>query len=120
MDIEQFKAEHPDVYRAVIDRGEQQGVQRERERVQAHLVAAEGGDIEAAHTAINDGSAYNDLVKAKHDAFARKATGIAARGEEAPPPIGDGSNLAPEASGNKSEAQLKAEFEARNPGWEVS
>lgn len=120
MDIEQFKAEHPDVYRAVIDRGKQQGVQRERERVQAHLVAAEGGDLEAAHAAINDGSDYNALVKAKHDAYARRAAGIVARGEEAPPAIGDGSNLASEASGNKSEAQQKAEFEARNPGWEVS
>jgi len=76
MDAKQLKTEHPDVYAAVFEAGQKD----ERERVCAHLVLADGsGDFDAAHAAIKDGSAVNQLTTAHHMAAAMKRTHQEAR-----------------------------------------
>lgn len=112
MDLHQLKSEHPDVYREAVA----EGTKTERDRVRAHLIAADGGNIEIAHKAILEGEAYTDLIKAEHDAFARKKSMIAAREEEAP---GDIDNSSASEAYTDKDAVAKKEFEAAHPGMEV-
>lgn len=109
MNAQILKEEHPEVYDAIL----QKGVKAERDRVSAHLVAAEGGDIEAAHEAIQNGEGYTGLVKAKHDAFARKQQMIEARKNDNAEDI-DTAAEAPMP--NDEDAKIQAEFAAAHPG----
>lgn len=78
MDLEQFKAEHPAVYKAAVELG----VQQERERVTAHLKLGKTGDIDAAHKAIEDGSNVTQLTYADHMAAALNRRDTQARNED--------------------------------------
>lgn len=117
MDAKTLKEEHRATYDAIFNAGKEAGEKKERERVSAHLIAAECGDIEAAHEAIINGDGYSDLVKAKHDAFARRKQMIQDRLDDNPPDIGS-SGGAPDVNDSEG-SKLKSSFEAEHPGWEV-
>ena len=113
MDLHQLKSEHPEVYREAVA----MGTKAERDRVQAHLLAVgDDGDLKVAHKAILEGEAYTDLIKAQHDAHARKKSMISAREEEAP---GDIDNSSVSEADTDKDAVAKKEFEAAHPGMEV-
>lgn len=114
MDAKTLKEEHRATYDAVFDAGKDAGAQAERKRASAHLIAAEGGDIEAAHEAIKNGDGYDDLVKAKHDAFARKQNLLAARVADNPPDV-DARGESPLVDGFSKE---KSAIEAECDGFE--
>lgn len=112
MDAKTLREEHRETYDAIFN----SGVQAERDRVNAHLVAAEGGDLNAAHECIKNGEGYTDLVKAKHDAYARNQALKAARKEDNPDTIEptDGDH-------EDEQTETKKGLEAAVPGlvWEV-
>lgn len=112
MDAKTLREEHRETYDAIF----QSGVQAERDRVNAHLVAAEGGDLNAAHEAIKNGEGYSDLVKAKHDAYARNQALKASRKDDNPDPI-----VPDDASHDDEQTLTKKGLEAAVPGlvWEV-
>lgn len=57
MDLEKLKAEHPAVYQAAVQIGEQKGVTAERERVESFMIAGEqSGDMTLAMQSIKDGA----------------------------------------------------------------
>lgn len=63
MDLNELRAQHPDIYQAAV----QQGVEQERDRVSAHLtMGAASGDLETAHTAITDGAEMTATLSAKY------------------------------------------------------
>lgn len=67
MDLNKLKADHPAVYQAVVDEGIKQGVAKERDRVNAHLILGKGsGDMETAMAAIEDGSDMTATIQAKY------------------------------------------------------
>ena len=113
MDAKQLRTEHPDVYAAVFEAGQND----ERERVCAHLVLADGsGDFDAAHAAIKDGSAVNQLTTAHHMAAAMKRTHLEARAADNP---GDVQAVKEDRSGG-SDADDKAfvkAWEAEHEGY---
>jgi ClpP class serine protease len=110
MKIEELRADHPDLYQEVIA--------VERDRVCAHLMLAEGsGNVEAAHKAIQNGDGVTELVKAEHMAAAMKRNMLEARKEDNPPEVNT-NGTAPTVDGLK-EKEMKAQFEASHPGWEV-
>lgn len=116
MDAKTLKEEHRDTYNAIVAIGVANGVKAERDRVNAHLVAAEGGDLNAAHEAITSGEDYSDLVKAKHDAFARKEQMKSARVDDNPPDINADAD-----DHIDPQLEMKKGMEAACPGleWEV-
>jgi ClpP class serine protease len=118
MDLEQLKAEYPGLYAQVFALGEaagsKKGSEKERDRVEAHLIAAENGDVEAAHKAILAGDEYGPKVEAKHQAFARNKSLIAARAADNPPDI----NTNGDAPVVTAFAKEKAEIEEGCDGLE--
>ena len=112
MDAKTLREEHREVYDAVFEAG----VKAERDRVSAHLVAADGGDIQAAHEAIKGGEPYSDLIKAKHDSFARNQALIKARQDDNPPDVNTAEPVAQD-----ERLETKKGLEAAVPGltWEV-
>lgn len=63
MNLEQLKADHPELFAEVVAKGEAQ----ERDRVTAHLTLAEGsGDMKTAIDAINSGAGITSAITAKH------------------------------------------------------
>lgn len=75
MDLNELKAKYPDLCAQAASEGVATALQTERDRVSAHLAVGEAsGDMETTLAAIKSGEGYTDLVKAKHDAFAMKAT----------------------------------------------
>lgn len=63
MNLDQLKAQHPDVYSAAVKAGEAQ----ERDRVGAHLTMGQAsGDMATALAAVADGSAMTATLQAKY------------------------------------------------------
>lgn len=63
MDLKELQAQHPDVYAAAV----QTGVDKERDRVTAHLTMGEAsGDTETAFSAIKDGEDMTATLQAKY------------------------------------------------------
>lgn len=61
MNIEELRAQHPELHQAVFDAGRDAGVEQERKRVRAHLkLAASTGAVEVAHKAIESGASVTD------------------------------------------------------------
>ena len=81
MNLEELKANHPEVYAQAVAAG----VTQERGRVSAHLTLAEGsGDTATAIDAIKAGDAVTDEVTAKHHKAAMlRATQEARAGDDA-------------------------------------
>ena len=63
MNLNELKAQHPDVYAAAV----QEGVASERDRVGAHLtMGTASGDMETALAAVNSGDAMTASLQAKY------------------------------------------------------
>jgi hypothetical protein len=87
MNIETLKAQHPEVYAAIVAQGEAAGVAagvaQEWDRVSAHLTMGEAsGDMKTALAAIADGSAMTAALQAKYLAAGMTRNAIAARETE--------------------------------------
>jgi ClpP class serine protease len=79
MDYKALKSEHADLFDAV----KAEGVDQERDRVQAHLTLAEAsGDMETAIEAIKAGAGLTDSIVAKHKAAQLKTEAIVAREDD--------------------------------------
>lgn len=93
MDEQELKAQHPDLYAAVLakgkaegkDEGLKEGSEKERKRVQAHLKLAETtGAVKVAHEAIASGkSTLDEDVHAEYLSAALKQRDISARDSDA-------------------------------------
>lgn len=74
MDLKTLEAQHPHVYAAAVQVGVTQGVEQERERVEAHLISGEAhNNMKAAVAAIKDGSEMNSKMIATYLASAANA-----------------------------------------------
>jgi len=85
MTLDELKAQHPDVYALAVN----EGVEKERKRVKAHITmgeAAKATDVALKHIKehIKDGAELDMEVNAEYQAAAIKSHAIEARGEEAP------------------------------------
>lgn len=70
MDLAQLKALHPDVYQAAVN----QGIEKERERVAAHLTMGEAANaIDVAVKAIQSGDEYTAKYMAQYNAAALRS-----------------------------------------------
>jgi len=75
----ELRAQHPELFAAVV----QQGVTAERDRVEAHLIMGEAsGDMPTAIAAISSGEAMTPKLSAKYQAAGMKRTAQAARQTE--------------------------------------
>lgn len=84
MDIKQLKAEHPEIFSAVLELG----VAEERERVCAHLTLAEAsGDTALAVSCIQSGEGLTASVSAKHMAASMRRRESSERASENVPNI---------------------------------
>jgi ATP-dependent protease ClpP protease subunit len=72
MTKEELKAQHPELYAAVLAEGEKDGVSKERKRVSAHIkLGTSSGDMKFAHDCIANGaSAQDDEVFASYQSAA--------------------------------------------------
>jgi len=106
MDLNQLKAEHPDVYAAAVALGQKS----ERDRVCAHLTLGKtSGDMETALKAIADGAEMTATLTATYLAAGMKQAAINAR-------AADNQNLAIEpetADRNSFSAQIAKQLSAR-------
>jgi ATP-dependent protease ClpP protease subunit len=76
MDRNQLKADHPDVYQAAV----QDGVDKERDRVGAHLMMGESsGDTKTAFASIRDGSEMTATIQATYLSAGMNRSDINAR-----------------------------------------
>jgi len=79
MDLITLKAQHADVYAAVM----QEGANQERDRVSAHLTMGEAsGDMKTAMTAISDGSAMTAALQATYMAAGMNRQDVSNRQED--------------------------------------
>lgn len=91
MDMATLKAEHPDLYKAAFDAGKDAGKAEFQEMAEAHITLAEtSGAVERALEDIKAGNPLGPKVYAFHNAEGIKRAAIQARGDEAPPAIGEG------------------------------
>jgi len=83
MDLKEFKAEHPAVYKEAVAEGEKQGVAQEKDRVNAHLeMGKPSGDFTIAHEAIANGSGMTQTLMSKYMMAAVNAKDINDRQED--------------------------------------
>lgn len=90
MDLQTLKAQHPDVYAAAAQEGQDQ----ERDRVGAHLTMGKAsGDMETAISAVEDGSAMTATLQAKYMAAGMNRADVQARqDDDAEAAAADGAN----------------------------
>jgi len=94
MDLNTLKAEHRELYNAVLNLG----VQQERDRVTAHLTLGEAsGDMKTTVEAIADGSELTSKITATHMAAGMNRTDLNANLED-----GDNSNAGDGAGGDSA------------------
>ena len=81
MDIKTLKAEHPNLYNEIFEAGEASGVQKEKDRVSAHLILGKShGALDFAIECIENGKCSNELpVQATYQAAGLKKTEIGKR-----------------------------------------
>jgi ClpP class serine protease len=84
MTLELLKAQHPDLYAAILSEGEKQGSEKERKRVNAHIkLGKRSGAMDVAEKAIASGvSPQDDEVWAEYQAAAMNRRDQANRQEE--------------------------------------
>lgn len=83
MNEQELKAKHPELYQALMDKGEKLGVAKERDRVTAHLIRGEANDaMELAIEAVDNGTEMTETMKAKYDARGRNRDAEGARQAE--------------------------------------
>jgi ClpP class serine protease len=90
MDLQTLKAQHPDVYAAAAQEGQDQ----ERDRVGAHLTMGKAsGDMETAISAVEDGSTMTATLQAKYMAAGMNRADVQARqDDDAEAGAADGAN----------------------------
>lgn len=104
MDLSTLKAEHPAVYAAAVA----EGVNQERERVQAHITMGEAsGDMTLAVSCIKENAEFSSSVQAKYMAASMNKSAVNDRGDESVGDI-DTSGAGSDAS-SEHEDQLAAE-----------
>ena len=102
MDIEKLKAQHPDVYAAVV----QVGVDQERDRVSAHLIMGEEtGAMDVASAAIQDGSDMTAKLTAKYATAGMNRQDMQKREKDDP---NAGTPAAPAASEHERDEEVSA------------
>lgn len=113
MTLEELKAKEPALYAEVLNAGIEEGVNKERSRVSAHLKMAEAaGCMDVAAGFIRDGSAVaDDNVQATY--FEKRVANAQniARKEDNPDAI-----VTPEAKTDEKEAAMMAAFETEVGG----
>lgn len=99
MDINKLKADHPDLYAAVLAEGKEIGKAEFQELAAGHVGLAElSGDNSRAMADIAAGNSITPACQIHHTTAATKRSMIEARGEEAPDAIGEGKDPQKEAS----------------------
>jgi ClpP class serine protease len=84
MDLEKLKAEHPALYKAVVDGAKTEAITAERDRVAGHLTMGEtSGDMKTAIEAIKSGEGLTVALTAKYMAAGMNRKDIATRGDDA-------------------------------------
>jgi ClpP class serine protease len=112
MDLKELKAKHSDVYDAAV----QEGIDQERDRVNAHLkLGSQSGAMETALKAIEDGSGMTMTLQAEYMSAGMKNTEVTSRQEDNPDVKVDGSDEDPPTSeaekfDDEVLAQLHEEF----------
>ena len=92
MNLDELKAQHPELYAAVMKLGEASGVTKERDRAGAHLIMGEAsGDMKTAMTAVKDGTEMTATLQATYMSAGMNRKDINARGgDELNADAGDG------------------------------
>jgi ClpP class serine protease len=131
MNLEQLKANHPELYATVLNEGKAlgrtEGEAAERDRVVAHLTLGnQSGALDVAHAAIEAGDGLTATVQAKYmaaslnrrDSNARQADSDAAGAvvDGATPPAGKGAT----AEGGKDLGDQIVELMAKERGKKVA
>lgn len=79
MELAELETKHPRIFRACVD----EGVQQERDRVVAHLIAGEKvGDLRAALAAIQSGAELTIAYMSRYLVVGRNRADIEARHED--------------------------------------
>ena len=118
MDKTTLKAEHPDLFAAIVAEGKEAGKAECLEVIEGHLaLAAASGDNDRALEDIKAMKPITQAVMAHHTAAGIRNASIEARDEEAPPATGGG-DPAPDAP--ESFAKEQAEINAMFSGVEVT
>lgn len=104
MDLKQLKAQHPDVYTAAV----QEGVDQERDRVNAHLTMGEAsGDTKTAFAAIKDGSGMTATLQAQYMTAGMNRNDVANRqDDDADANAGDNANASNNQESGEDVASL--------------
>lgn len=104
MDLNTLQAQHPDVYAAAV----QQGVERERDRVTAHLTMGEAsGDNKTAFAAIKDGSEMTATLQATYMTAGMNRNDVANRqDDDADANAGDNANASDDQDSGEDVASL--------------
>ncbi len=88
MDKAQLKADHPEIYSAILAEGNEAGKVEVKKLTEAHLVLADAsGDTERALADIKAGNPADAVVMAHHTAQGIKNAQIVAHEDEAPKPV---------------------------------
>jgi ATP-dependent protease ClpP protease subunit len=115
MDMATLKAEHPDLYSQVFNAGKEAGSADFKELAEAHISLAEAsGAMDRAIEDIKAGTPVGPKVYAFHTAEGIKQSQIKARGDEAPPEVGEGDDAQAAAHDEKNDSEdvVKAFAEA--------
>jgi ClpP class serine protease len=81
--LAEFKAQHPALFAEAVAVGVEQGIDQERDRVNAHAILGKAsGDMETALTAIENGDVMTQTLQAKYMAAGFNKRDIAARDDE--------------------------------------
>lgn len=104
MNLEQLKAQHPDLYNQVLDEGKTQGVTNERDRItQLNALAKAPGAAEIVATAIAEGKTAGETAMEIVQASAQRITEAGANRKDDAKNSGVDDVPADEAPANKSE-----------------
>ena len=83
MTKEEFKAQNPDLYNQIYNEGKEAGIEKERDRVKAHLTLGnQAGAMEAAIKHIEEGDGMTQAITAEYLAAGMNKNDLASRQEE--------------------------------------
>ena len=121
MNIEQMKAEHPELYKAAFDAGVQEGKNQCKELMEGHLALADAsGDMARAIEDIKALNAITPGCMAHHTAAGIRSAKIAQREAESVPAVEVESSTKPESESDAELSRLKkvaASFEGADTEW---
>jgi ClpP class serine protease len=116
MDMNELKAQHPDLYAAAVQKGQD----KERDRVAAHLNAGvESGDMKTAIEAINSGSGMTQLLLSKYMTAGINRRDISARQEDSAEAADNASASDDDVKASQLEAIFAKAAESLGAEWEA-